>query len=65
MMNSPDTFRMSWRQRLRWAKGFYQVFGQIRQEPGFFRCEKPQLFCLRHDDDHLPRHDLVHALHPV
>ena len=23
----PDTFRMSWRQRLRWAKGFYQVFG--------------------------------------
>lgn len=24
----PDTFRMSWRQRLRWAKGFYQVFGK-------------------------------------
>ena len=24
----PTTFRQSWRQRLRWAKGFYQVFGK-------------------------------------
>lgn len=23
----PETFRQSWRQRKRWAKGFYQVFG--------------------------------------
>ncbi len=24
----PETFRQSWNQRLRWAKGFYQVFGK-------------------------------------
>lgn len=24
----PETFRQSWRQRERWAKGFYQVFGK-------------------------------------
>ena len=24
----PETFRQSWRQRERWAKGFYQVFGR-------------------------------------
>ena len=24
----PETFRQSWRQRKRWAKGFYQVFGK-------------------------------------
>lgn len=24
----PETFKQSWRQRMRWAKGFYQVFGK-------------------------------------
>ncbi len=26
----PETFEQSWKQRLRWAKGFYQVFGKYK-----------------------------------
>lgn len=35
----PETFRQSWRQRERWAKGFYQVFGKYGGKliVGFFR----------------------------
>ena len=28
----PTTFKQSWRQRLRWAKGFYQVFGKYGKD---------------------------------
>ena len=30
----PITFRDSWNQRFRWAKGFYQVFWQVWSAPG-------------------------------
>lgn len=35
----PETFKQSWKQRERWAKGFYQVFGKYggRLILGFFR----------------------------
>lgn len=35
----PETFKQSWKQRERWAKGFYQVFGKYggRLVTGFFR----------------------------
>lgn len=35
----PETFKQSWKQRERWAKGFYQVFGKYggRLLAGFFR----------------------------
>lgn len=35
----PETFKQSWKQRERWAKGFYQVFGKYggRLIAGFFR----------------------------
>lgn len=40
----PETFKQSWNQRLRWAKGFYQVFGKYgknlfkRMARGSFAC---------------------------
>lgn len=35
----PETFEQSWKQRLRWAKGFYQVFGKYGKKlfGGIFR----------------------------
>lgn len=35
----PETFEQSWKQRLRWAKGFYQVFGKYGKKlfSGIFR----------------------------
>lgn len=31
----PETFKQSWNQRLRWSKGFYQVFGKYKK--GLFK----------------------------
>lgn len=44
----PVTFKDSWNQRFRWAKGFYQVFGKYAPEliKGFFsRRRKARLAC--------------------
>jgi cellulose synthase/poly-beta-1,6-N-acetylglucosamine synthase-like glycosyltransferase len=43
----PVTFEQSWNQRLRWSKGFYQVFGKYggslfkRIFSGSFACSEP------------------------
>lgn len=43
----PITFKQSWRQRLRWAKGFYQVFGHYggRLFTGIFSFKAKSFSC--------------------
>lgn len=43
----PVTFGQSWNQRLRWAKGFYQVFGKYGKDliSGIFRGKKNRFSC--------------------
>ncbi|WP_428910911.1 glycosyltransferase family 2 protein [Niallia sp. Krafla_26] len=42
----PVTFKQSWNQRLRWAKGFYQVFGKYGKDlvAGIFRGKQKNRF---------------------
>lgn len=71
----PVTFRQSWRQRMRWAKGFYQV--NLHCAPSLIRgcfTGLTPLLLLRYADDHRAlyssdaahvchRHFLSHVLH--
>ena len=43
----PVTFKQSWHQRMRWAKGFYQVFGKYGKElvTGIFRGKQNRFSC--------------------
>ncbi|WP_217424801.1 glycosyltransferase family 2 protein [Virgibacillus ihumii] len=43
----PVTFKQSWRQRLRWAKGFYQVFGNYGKKliSGIFTGKRNNFSC--------------------
>ncbi|WP_245976845.1 glycosyltransferase family 2 protein [Oceanobacillus arenosus] len=43
----PITFRQSWNQRLRWAKGFYQVFAKYGKDlvGGIFKGKRNRLSC--------------------
>lgn len=43
----PHTFKQSWNQRLRWAKGFYQVFGKYGKDliKCTFQCKKQSFSC--------------------
>lgn len=56
----PTGFRQSWRQRLRWARGYLQVFGKYGKGPPA-RHSARQLLLLRHDHEHhARRHPLLH-----
>lgn len=43
----PVSFSQSWHQRMRWAKGFYQVFGRygVKLFQGMFRSKSNKLSC--------------------
>ena len=58
----PITFRDSWNQRFRWAKGFYQVFWHYgaRLAKGIVTNPKQPLRVLRHAHDHCARHAADH-----
>ena len=52
----PATFRASWNQRLRWTKGFYQVFARYGGALVKGSFPAPQLPVLRHADGYRARH---------
>ena len=61
----PVTFRDSWNQRFRWAKGFYQVFWHYgaRLAKGVFTNPKGSRFaCYDMLIDHRPRHAAHHRV---
>ena len=64
----PITFRDSWNQRFRWAKGFYQVFAHYAGGLVKGTLTNPArlpLRLLRHAHDHRSGHAALHHLHSV
>ena len=63
----PITFRDSWNQRFRWAKGFYQVFWHYgaRLAKGIREPQGRALRLLRHAHDHRAGHAAYHRVGAV